>query len=129
MLPPMRPSVITGSRPFMTKPGMMVWNGRLRGPTWFGWPGESTKPEPRFCRLMPPGTTTPEPKPLKFDWIIDTIMPLASAAARYTVPPEGGVPWPKSCARFMSISFARDLRYEASSICAGFTSMNFGSAT
>ena len=48
-----------------------------------GWPGSSLKPEPRFCRLMPvPGTTTPEPKPMKFDWIIDTIMPLASAAAR-----------------------------------------------
>ena len=44
---------------------MIVWNGRLRGPTSFGCPGSSVKPAPRFCRLMPvPGTTTPEPKPM-----------------------------------------------------------------
>jgi hypothetical protein len=29
-----------------------------------------------------PGTTTPEPNPMKFDWIIETIMPCSSAALR-----------------------------------------------
>jgi hypothetical protein len=39
-----------------------------------------------------PGTTTPEPKPEKFDWMYDTIMPDSSAAVRYTVPPFAAVP-------------------------------------
>ena len=44
---------------------MIVWKGRLPGPTWLGCPGLSEKPAPRFCSEMPvPGTTTPEPKPM-----------------------------------------------------------------
>ena len=83
MLPPIKPKLMTGAPFRVTNPGMMVWKGRFPGATWLGWPGVRTKPEPRFCRLMPvPGTTTPEPKPEKFDWIIDTIMPPASAAVR-----------------------------------------------
>ena len=47
---------------------------------------------------------------MKLDWMKDTISPEASAAARYTVPLFGGLPWPKSCARLSSISFALDFR-------------------
>ena len=52
----------------------------------------------------------------------DTIMPDASAAVRYTVPLDGGLPWPKSWARFRSMSFARDFRYSWSSSMRGVTS-------
>ena len=33
--------------------GMMVCIGRLLGPSVFGWPGSSTKPEPRLLNMMP----------------------------------------------------------------------------
>ena len=61
---------------------MMVWKGRLSGPTWLGWPCVSTKPAPRFCKLMPPGATMPDPKPMKLDWMKLTIMPFSSAVVR-----------------------------------------------
>ena len=60
---------------------------------------------------------------MKFDWMKETIMPDASAAVRYTVPPFGGLPWPKSCARFGSMSFDLDFRYSLSSSACGRTSM------
>ena len=56
-------------------------------------------------------------------------MPEASAAVRYTVPPLGGAPWPKFCARFGSMSFDLALRYSLSSSAAGRTSMWSMSAT
>ncbi|MNV95743.1 hypothetical protein D3C71_1906730 [compost metagenome] len=65
---------------------MMVWNGRLPGPTRLarlGPSGSALKPKPRFCRLMPKlGSTTPEPKPAKLLWMKLTIMPLSSTAVR-----------------------------------------------
>ena len=65
MLPPITPKLITAFPSLVTKPGMMVWNGRLPGPTWFGCPACRVKVVARFCRLTPvPGTTTPEPKPM-----------------------------------------------------------------
>ncbi len=65
---------------------MMVWKGRLPGPTRLarlGCWGSVPKPWPRFCRLMPKlGSTTPEPKPEKLLWMKLTIMPFSSAAVR-----------------------------------------------
>ncbi|MNR33087.1 hypothetical protein D3C85_1507300 [compost metagenome] len=81
--PPITPNEASGAPSRIRKPGMMVWNGRLPGATWFGWPASRLKPQPRLCSAMPvPGTTTPDPKPLKFDWMYDTIIPLRSAAVR-----------------------------------------------
>ena len=39
-LPPMLPKAINGAPSFITKPAMMVWNGRLRGATMLGLLGE-----------------------------------------------------------------------------------------
>ena len=79
----------------------MVWYGRFAGPDAVGM----ARLRRRSCRRGSAArcrpTTTPEPKPMKFDWMKETIMPEASAAVRYTVPPFGGLPWPKSCARFV----------------------------
>ena len=62
---------------------MMVWNGRLPGATRFGLAATRLKPWPRFCIDTPqPGTTTPEPKPMKLLWMKLTIMPRSSAAVR-----------------------------------------------
>ena len=61
--PPMTPKLITGAPSRVMKPGMIVWYGRLCGPTGSGAPA-SGKPVPRFCSEIPvPGTTTPEPNP------------------------------------------------------------------
>ena len=74
---------MTGFPSFVTNPGMIVWYGRLRGPTWFGGLSVATNEWPRVCSEIPvQGTTTPEPKPMKFDWISETIMPRSSAAVR-----------------------------------------------
>ncbi len=63
MSPPMTPKLIQGSPSRGTKPGMMVWKGRLSGATRFGWPSSRVKPAPRFWSAKPvPGMTTPEPK-------------------------------------------------------------------
>ncbi len=81
--PPITPKLMSGCPLRVTKPGMIVWNGRLRGATTLAWSGRTLNPEPRFWRLMPvPGTTTPEPNPEKFDWMYDTIIPDSSAAVR-----------------------------------------------
>lgn len=97
-----------GWPPRVTKAGMMLCMGRLPPATWLGWPGVVTKPMPRLCSAMPvPGTTTPEPKPLKLDWMNDTMRPSLSAVHRYTVPPLPGWPagyWPARCG---SMSAAR----------------------
>ena len=63
--PPIRPKVATGLPSLVMKAGMIVWYGRLPGPTSLGWPLVVTKPEARFCSAMPvPGGTMPEPKPV-----------------------------------------------------------------
>ena len=56
-LPPMLPNVISGWPSFITKPAMIVWNGRLRGATMFGLFGSSEKAEPRLCSTKPYGAT------------------------------------------------------------------------
>jgi hypothetical protein len=38
--PPITPKPCSGWPPRIRKPGMMVWNGRLRGATWLGWPSD-----------------------------------------------------------------------------------------
>ena len=81
--PPLTPKLISGCPCLNTKPGMMVWNGRLPGATTFGWPACVLKPQPRLCRAMPvPGTTRPGPKPLKFDWMNETMVPCRAVPCR-----------------------------------------------
>jgi len=45
----------------MTKPAMIVWNGRLCGATMFRLFGSREKPEPRLCRTNPYGATVARP--------------------------------------------------------------------
>ena len=52
-LPPMLPNVITGAPSFITKPAMIVWNGRLCGATMFGLVWSSENPPPRLCSTKP----------------------------------------------------------------------------
>ena len=62
--PPIEPNAIHGAPPRSSMPGMMVWSGRFRGASAFGWPGSRRKPAPRLWSTMPVSPQpTPEPKP------------------------------------------------------------------
>ena len=61
--PPMIPNAMRVPS-FSMKPGMIVWSGRLRGASVFGWFGSSVNSAPRFCSMKPaPSGTTPDPNP------------------------------------------------------------------
>jgi hypothetical protein len=65
MCPPITPNGPTGTPSRVRNPGMIVWNGRLPGPTALGWSGSSRNPTPRLCSPNPnPGSTTYDPKPM-----------------------------------------------------------------
>ena len=70
MSPPISPKLSQGWPSLVTKPGMIVWNGRFRGSSRLRWFGSSAKRLPRFCNAKPrsPGTWY-EPKPWKLLWI------------------------------------------------------------
>ena len=65
MKAPITPKGPTGLPPFVKKPGIIVWYGRLPGAMQLREAGSRLKLQPRLCRATPvPGTTTPEPKPM-----------------------------------------------------------------
>ena len=51
--PPMFPNAITGWPSFITNAGMIVWNGRLRGPTTLTDFESSVNSAPRLCSRKP----------------------------------------------------------------------------
>ena len=78
--PPMMPKGPTGLPSFVRKPGMIVWYGRLPPRSAFSWASSNLKFSARSLKEMPvPGSTMPEPKPRKFDWMSDTMLPSPSA--------------------------------------------------
>lgn len=59
----MTPKGMTVRPSFASRPGMMVWSGRLPGAIVFGWSGSITKLVARLWKSTPVrGLTSPEPK-------------------------------------------------------------------
>ena len=83
MSPPIRPKLSQGLPSLVTKPGMIVWNGRLRGSRRLRWFGSRAKRQPRFWSAKPrsPGTWC-EPKPWKLLWIRLTQLKSLSTTVR-----------------------------------------------
>src|SRR5258706_12586212 len=109
MLPPISPKLMRGAPFRVTNPGMIVWKGRFPGATWLGWPSVRTRPEPRFCRLIPGGgRRRPERKHEKFDWMMDDMMQVALGGVGLRVAALGGEPGSRGWGGLIERELARE---------------------
>ena len=81
--PPMTPNGMTARPSLTSMPGMIVWNGRLRGAIALGWPAMMRKLVPRFCSSTPlSGAMMPLPKDENSELMNDTALPSRSTTQR-----------------------------------------------